>query len=121
MRKRTLPSSLRRNLPLALSRKQRLRRYRAFSSEGCSRNHNKLQRKQIVGYQSAPDAEHKKTLLLKDFTPRPMLHAPAHSIDRAKYYVIDVHNHVNDAARIEEHLAPERVIQVMDNTNVKTV
>ena len=74
-----------------------------------------------IGYQSAPDAEHKKTLLLKDFTPQPMLHAPAHSIDRAKYYVIDVHNHVNDAARIEEHMAPERVIQVMDNTNVKTV
>ena len=51
-----------------------------------------------IGYQSAPDAEHKKTVLLKDFTPQPMLHAPAHSIDRAKYYVIDVH--MAPAARV---------------------
>jgi len=74
-----------------------------------------------IGFQSAPDAEQKKTLLLKDFKPQSMLHASAHNIDRAKYYVIDVHNHVNDAARVEERMPPERVVQVMDNTNVRTV
>jgi uncharacterized protein len=74
-----------------------------------------------IGYTSAADAEQKKTLLLKDFHPQSMLHAPEHTIDRAKYYVIDVHNHTNDAMRIEEHLPPARVVQIMDNTNVKTV
>jgi hypothetical protein len=74
-----------------------------------------------IGYKSAADAEQKKTLLLKDFKPVSMLHAPAHEIDRAKFYVIDVHNHVNDAARIDEHMPPERVVEVMDRTNVKTI
>jgi uncharacterized protein len=45
----------------------------------------------------------------------------AHQVPRAKFYVIDVHNHINDAARIEEHMDPRRVLEVMDNTNVKTV
>src|SRR4029077_16180167 len=74
-----------------------------------------------IGYKSAANAEQKKTLLLKDFQPVSMLSAEAHSVDRAKYYVIDVHNHTNDAMRIEEHLPPERVIEIMNNTNVKTV
>ena len=74
-----------------------------------------------IGYKSAADAEQKKTLLLKDFQPVPMLHAPVHNVDRAKYYVIDVHNHVNDALGIDEHMPPERVIEIMNNTNVKTV
>ncbi|MGA2697357.1 MAG: amidohydrolase family protein, partial [Terriglobales bacterium] len=39
----------------------------------------------------------------------------------AKFYVIDVHNHVNDAARIDEHMDPKRVVEVMDNTNVRTI
>jgi Amidohydrolase len=74
-----------------------------------------------IGYQTAADAEQKKTLLLKDFHPRSMLHLPAHIVDRARFYVIDVHNHTNDAARIEEHMPPERVLEVMNGTNVKTV
>jgi predicted TIM-barrel fold metal-dependent hydrolase len=74
-----------------------------------------------IGYKSAAGAEEKKTLLLKDFQPVPMLHAPAHEVERAKYYVIDVHNHVNDAMRIDDHMPPERVIEIMNNTNVKTV
>jgi predicted TIM-barrel fold metal-dependent hydrolase len=41
--------------------------------------------------------------------------------ERAKYYVIDVHNHVNDAQEIDDPMPPRRVIEVMDNTNVKTV
>src|ERR1700682_5893745 len=74
-----------------------------------------------IGYKSAADADQKKTLLLKDFYPTSMLHAPAHKVDRAKYYVIDVHNHVNDAQGIEDPMPPQRVIEVMDKTNVKTV
>ena len=74
-----------------------------------------------IGYKSAADADQKKTLLLKDFKPVSMLHASAHAVDKAKFYVIDVHNHVNDAARIDDHMAPEKVIEVMNNTNVKTI
>lgn len=74
-----------------------------------------------IGYQAAPDAEQKKTLLLKDFHPQSMLHMPVHEVNRAKFYVIDVHNHTNDAAGIDEHMPPQRVIEVMNNTNVKTV
>ncbi|PYX17832.1 MAG: hypothetical protein DMG84_02265 [Acidobacteria bacterium] len=74
-----------------------------------------------IGYKSAAGAEQKKTLLLKDFKPKSMLHTTSHSVDRAKYYVIDVHNHVNDAQGIEDHMPPQRVVEVMDKTNVKTV
>ena len=74
-----------------------------------------------IGYQAATGAEQKKTLLLKDFHPVSMLHVPAHPVDEAKFYVIDVHSHVNDAARIDEHMPPERVVEVMNNSNVKTI
>jgi uncharacterized protein len=74
-----------------------------------------------IGYHSDPNADQKKTLLLKDFKPVSMLHAGDHEISKARFYVIDVHNHVNDAARIDEHMSPARVIEVMNNTNVKTI
>jgi hypothetical protein len=32
-------------------------------------------------------------------------------VQKARFYVIDVHNHVNDAARIDDHMPPERVIE----------
>lgn len=74
-----------------------------------------------IGYKAAAEADQKKTLLLKDFHPVSMLHVPVHQVPKAKYYVIDVHNHVNDAAGIDEHMDPKRVIEIMDATNVKTV
>jgi uncharacterized protein len=74
-----------------------------------------------IGYKAAQDAEQKKTILLRDFKPVSMLHVPEHKIDRARFYVIDVHNHVNDAQGIDEHMDPKRVLQIMDATNVKTV
>ena len=64
-----------------------------------------------IGYKSAADAEKKKTLLLKDFKPTSRLHAASHTVDRAKYYVIDVHNHVNDAQGIDDPMPPRRVIE----------
>ena len=74
-----------------------------------------------IGYKSAAHAEQKKTLLLRDFKPVSMLHVPAHPIDKAKFYVIDVHNHINDATRIDDHMPPEQVVKIMDATNVKTI
>src|SRR5713226_132399 len=74
-----------------------------------------------IGYKSAADAEQKKTLLLRDFHPASMLHAPAQEVPKAKFYVIDVHNHTNDAAGIDEVMRAERVIEVMNHTNVRTV
>ena len=74
-----------------------------------------------IGYHEDPNADQKRTLLLKDFTPATMMHASVHEVRKAKFYVIDVHNHVNDAARIDEHIPPQRAVEAMDNTNVKTI
>src|SRR6266567_6784834 len=74
-----------------------------------------------IGYHEDPNADQKRTLLLKDFKPATMMHASVHELRKAKFYVIDVHNHVNDAARIDEHIPPQRAVEAMDNTNVKTV
>ena len=74
-----------------------------------------------IGYQAAPNAEQTKTLLLKDFKPVSMLHVPVHQVDRAKFYVIDVHNHINDAQGIDPHMPPARVVAAMDATNVRTI
>ena len=79
------------------------------------------QEQEQIGYQKAAAADQNKTLLLKDFHPVSMLHGSAHDVSRAKYYVIDVHNHVNDARGIEEHMDPREVVGIMDGANVKTV
>ena len=76
---------------------------------------------QQIGYKAAADAEQKKTVLLRDFKPVSRLHAQSHKVERAKYWVFDVHNHVNDAMGIDEHMPPDQVIKIMDETNVKTV
>jgi predicted TIM-barrel fold metal-dependent hydrolase len=74
-----------------------------------------------IRYKPASDAEQKKTLLLKDFKPVSMLHAEVHKAERARFYVIDVHNHVNDALGIDDPVPPQRVLEVMDRTNVRTI
>jgi predicted TIM-barrel fold metal-dependent hydrolase len=66
-------------------------------------------------------SEKSKTLLLNDFHPTSMLHASKHLVDRAKFYAIDVHNHVNDARGPGMTVQPQRVIEIMDKTNVRTV
>ncbi len=71
---------------------------------------------------SAEDAEQKKPLLLRDFKPKSMLHAPVHKVVRARYPVIDVHNHVNDARSAGSgHVPPENVLQTMDNCNIQKI
>src|SRR5437588_10242560 len=74
-----------------------------------------------ITYQTAPDADQKKTLLLRDFHPRSMLHAAVHSVERAKFPVIDVHQHVDDAMGIGDRVPPARLVEIMDRTNVKTI
>jgi predicted TIM-barrel fold metal-dependent hydrolase len=52
-------------------------------------------------------------LLLKDFQPEPMLKRPSHVPERAKYPVIDAHNHLFGDA------APEDLLRVMDEVGVR--
>jgi uncharacterized protein len=73
-----------------------------------------------IGYKPAADAATKKILLLKDFHPEPMVHAAVHEIHRAKFPVIDVHTHTNDAAGIGERVDPAELVARMDHLNLKT-
>ena len=73
-----------------------------------------------IGERSAQDAKRRQTLLLRDFHPQSMLHARITDVERARFPVIDVHNHVNDARSADEHMPPDEVVQIMDATNVRT-
>src|SRR5690242_2282157 len=53
-------------------------------------------------------------LRLSDFKPRSMLVVRGHDVDRAKFSVIDYHNHL-DAQE------PRGVLQVMDSCNIEKV
>jgi predicted TIM-barrel fold metal-dependent hydrolase len=74
-----------------------------------------------IGYKPAADADSKKTILLKDFHPEPALHAAVHEIQRAKFPVIDVHNHTNDARGIGDRVDPKEMVARMDRLNLKTI
>jgi uncharacterized protein len=75
-----------------------------------------------IKYSEDPNATKRMTLLLKDFDPQPMLHVPAHEVPRAKFPVIDVHNHVNDAGGIHSaDVPPEQVVKIMDAANLKKI
>ena len=76
---------------------------------------------QEIGYKAAADADQKKTLLLRDFQPESMLHATAHPVDRARFPVFDVHQHVNDAMHLEERVPPADLVKRMDELNIKTI
>lgn len=76
---------------------------------------------QDIGYKSAADAEQKKTLLLRDFHPKSMMHAEEHPVLRAKFPVFDVHQHVNDAMGIEDHVDPAELVARMDKLNIKSI
>ncbi len=73
-----------------------------------------------IGYKPAADADSKKTILLKDFHPEPALHAASHQVKRAKFPVIDVHTHTNDARGIGDRVDPKEMVARMDRLNVKT-
>jgi uncharacterized protein len=74
-----------------------------------------------IGYKPATDADSKKTILLKDFHPEPALHAAAHEIRRAKFPVIDVHTHTNDAAGIGDRVDPKELVARMDRLNIRSI
>jgi len=74
-----------------------------------------------IGYKPAADADSKKTILLKDFHPEPTLHRAAHDIKRAKFPVIDVHTHTNDARGIGDRVDPKEMLERMDRLNIKTI
>lgn len=77
---------------------------------------------QEIKYRQDPNADKRMTLLLKDFDPQSLLHVPVHEVPHAKFPVIDVHNHVNDAGGIRgEEVPAADVIKVMDRANVKKV
>jgi uncharacterized protein len=77
---------------------------------------------QDIVYKEDPDAAKHMTLLLKDFDPHPMVHLPVHNVPRARFPVIDMHNHVNDAQGINgEKIAPAGVIKTMDSANIQTI
>jgi predicted TIM-barrel fold metal-dependent hydrolase len=77
---------------------------------------------QEIKYSQDPGAAKRMTLLLKDYEPKSMLHVPGHEVPRAKFPVIDVHNHVNDAGGVHgEDIPPAEVVRRMDATNVKKI
>jgi predicted TIM-barrel fold metal-dependent hydrolase len=80
-----------------------------------------LAARQEIKYREDPNAAKRMTLLLKDWDPTPMVLLKGHDIRRAKFYVIDVHNHVDDATGIGDRLPPSEVVKTMDQANVKTV
>jgi hypothetical protein len=75
---------------------------------------------QEINYRQDSQAEKRMTLLLKDWNPKAMVHLAQREVPRAKFYVIDVHNHVNDAGGIHgDEVPPADVVKAMDASNVR--
>lgn len=77
---------------------------------------------QDLKYQPDPNAAAHETLLLKDYDPKSMLHAAVHETARAKYPVIEVHNHANDPYGDHgEDIPPAEVVRRMDAANIQKI
>jgi hypothetical protein len=77
---------------------------------------------QEINYSQDSQAEKRMTLLLKDWNPKAMVHLAQREVPRAKFYVIDVHNHVNDAGGIHgDEVPPADVVKAMDAANVRRI
>jgi len=74
-----------------------------------------------IGYNAVADADQKKTLLLKDYYPKSMLHVKETPVLRAKFPVIDMHQHVNDVRGLGERVPPKELVARMDALNIKTM
>jgi predicted TIM-barrel fold metal-dependent hydrolase len=74
-----------------------------------------------IGYKADPNAEQKKTLLLRDFHPQSMLHAKPTAVLRARFPVFDVHQHLNDARGIGTRMPPEQAVALMNQLNIQSV
>ncbi len=72
--------------------------------------------------QNGKEEAQKDDLLLRDFHPQSMLSVPVHNVQRARFPVIDVHNHVNDARSAgREHMPPGEVLKIMDDCNIQKI
>lgn len=61
-------------------------------------------------------------LRLRDFKPESMLRLPETPVLRARFPVIDMHNHINDATTLKRPRAsPSEVVRWMDECNVRRV
>ena len=59
---------------------------------------------------------------MRDFKPASTLHVPQHEVSRAKFPVIDIHNHVNDARSAgRNHKDPAELVRMIDQLNIKTL
>ena len=59
-------------------------------------------------------------MLLKDYKPKSMLQVASHRIDAARFPIIDVHQHTNDAMGLyEERIPPQRLVAMMDACNIQ--
>ena len=69
------------------------------------------------------DAAGPAPLRLAEFKPRSMLHAAAHEVPRAKFPVIDFHQHVDDTLGPDGKLptSADELLKVMDAANVRTL
>jgi predicted TIM-barrel fold metal-dependent hydrolase len=73
-------------------------------------------------YLAGQNTEQQDTLLLRDFDPKSMLHTRLRNVVRARFPVIDVHNHVNDARSAgRRRIPPAKVLEMMDNCNIQKV
>jgi predicted TIM-barrel fold metal-dependent hydrolase len=71
---------------------------------------------------SDPKAAGQNALLLKDYDPKSILHAAVHETSRAKFPVIDVHNHVNDPfGDGSGKISPAEAVRRMDSANVRQI
>jgi predicted TIM-barrel fold metal-dependent hydrolase len=75
-----------------------------------------------IKYEITPGADQRKTLLLRDYKPKAMLQAPVHNVREAKFPVIDIHTHVNDAMGINPiKIPPAQVVEMMDQCNIQKI
>lgn len=76
---------------------------------------------QQIRYGEQPGAAQRTTLLLRDFQPRSMLHLTPHPVQKARFPVWDVHNHVDDARGIGEPIPVDELVRSMDQVNVAKI
>ena len=73
-----------------------------------------------TGATNTPRTPEARGLALSDFEPRSKLHARVTRVERARFPAIDVHQHVNDAV-FGQHIPMERLVEIMDRTNVEAL
>jgi uncharacterized protein len=76
----------------------------------------------LLSFKAAAQQTPVPDLLLKDFKPVPMLHVPETRVERARFPVVDIHSHLNDAGAIMRPHAPaNEVVQWMDRRNIRQI